>query len=146
MKKLPKFKNLEEEIRFWDTHNILEYTEESDELILGGPKTETVNVRIESQVKQKIEEYSRKNRVDTSDMIRGWIYEGLEREISGQLTGVDSSAGLYVDSLSADVEEIKKGIYDLTSRLAGRDPSRLGTAARPQKKVAAKKKTAAKKR
>lgn len=146
MKKLPKFKNLEEEIRFWDSHDALDYTEESDELILGGPKTETLNVRVEAQVKQKIEDYSRKNRIDVSDMLRRWIYEGLEREMSGRLTGVESSTGLYVDSLSADVKEIKKGIYDLTSRLGGEDLSRLGTSARPQKKVAAKKKASAKKR
>ncbi len=146
MKKLPKFKNIEEESRFWDTHDIIEYTEESDELILGGPKTETLNVRVESQVKQKIEEYSRKNRIDMSDILRGWIYEGLEREISGQLTGVDSSAGLYIDSLSDDVKEIKKSIYDLTSRLGSKDPSRFEAAVHPRKKVAAKKKAATKKR
>ena len=58
-KRIPKFKSIEEEREFWDTHSTIDYTgEETDLLIVGGPKSESINVRIEPRVKVQIERYS----------------------------------------------------------------------------------------
>lgn len=81
MKKLPEFKSEEEEAEFWDTHDTTEYTEEWDELIIGGPKSASVHIRVEPQVKAKLEEYAHSKNMEISDMVRPWFYEGLEREI-----------------------------------------------------------------
>ncbi len=83
-KKIPKFSSFEEEGEFWDTHDTTEYFNESDEtdiLILGGPKSEVLNVRIEPQVKAQIDRYAKLDGVEVSDMVREWIYRGIEGEI-----------------------------------------------------------------
>jgi hypothetical protein len=124
MKELPAFKSEEEEAEFWDTHDTLDHTEEWDELITGGPKTETLNIRIEPQVKAKIEEYARFKNADVSDMVRAWIYECLEREIRVRFPDMKGSSppGTIPESrlldeiqgrLDQNQEEILKAIYSL---------------------------------
>jgi hypothetical protein len=136
MKKLPFFKTEEEEAEFWDTHDSLEYSEETDELILGGPKTETLNIRLESQVKAKIEEYARLKNMDVSDMVRAWIYECLEREIrirfpearGGEPAGsVGKSAFVseMIDRIEKDQEDIRRTVDSLIHSAPGTDVEQL---------------------
>lgn len=111
-------------------------------IIPGGPKTETLNIRVESQVKKKIEEYAAKTRVDVSDMVRGWIYDGLERDASGGRGGAEYSLSRYIDALSADVQEIKETVSGLSDRLETGELRGYGQAKPPRKPAAAAKKNA----
>lgn len=104
MKRLPKFKSLEEEADFWDKHDVLEYSESADELIIGGPKSETLNIRVEPQVKAKLEEYACLSGEDVSDMVRNWIYLALEREIK------ERSRQAVSASVAADVSELRRQV------------------------------------
>ncbi|MFH1149459.1 MAG: CopG family antitoxin [Actinomycetota bacterium] len=95
---MPAFKTEEEERDFWETHDVLEYSEEWDDLIIGGPKTSSINVRLEPRVKRQIEEYASRAGMEVSDMVRSWIYTGLEAEIRRrypELSMAAESATLY---------------------------------------------------
>ena len=115
-KEIPKFKSLEEEREFWDKHDTTEYFDGRDEaelLILGGPKSEVINIRIEPQVKVQTERLARLNNDDVSDLVREWIYSGIEREIEKRY-GVPSAGGG-----EPGYESVLKGLSDDVRKLSG---------------------------
>lgn len=54
---------------------------ETDFLIIMGPKTETLHVRVEPRIKRQVWEYSKARGVKPGAMIREWIYVGLGKLI-----------------------------------------------------------------
>ncbi len=107
-KKIPTFKTWEEEAEFWDSHDTTDYFDDEDEtdvLILGGPKSEVLNLRIEPQVKAQLERYARLDGVEMSDMLRDWIYRGIE-ELIDKHSGTPKSGGSSEDRLISRIGDI----------------------------------------
>lgn len=147
MKKLPKFKSEEEEARFWDTHDVLEYSVDSDELIVGGPKTEAIHLRIEPQVKRRLEELARSRNMDFSDLLRSWIYEDLDRALAGG-PGRSPTDELTL-SLQSQLSEINQGVSSITEMMQERGSRQMRNITYRRDalpKAAAKKKPAAAKK
>jgi hypothetical protein len=141
---LPKFKSLEEEADFWDTHDILEYTGETDELVVGGPKSVTLNIRVEPQVKAKLEEYASLRGEDVSDIVRNWIYLALESEMKeryreklGPSEGADiSELKRQIESLLEEKNAAVKEVihqYERRARAEQKDIQRQGKPAGPKR-------------
>lgn len=110
-KEIPVFESIEEEIEFWETHSPDEYLEEGDEtdfLILGAPKTETLHVRVEPRVKRQIWEYSAMKGMEPAVMIREWIYTGLEELIEGKYGG-------KTDEDESDIREKVLEIHEMVT-------------------------------
>ena len=79
-KKIPKFKTEEEIAAFWDTHDFLEYiedTESADDVVFERPKKETVSIRLEKGQIKEIKRLSHKIGLGYSSLIRSWIIEKL---------------------------------------------------------------------
>ena len=83
MKKLPKFKTQEEEIRFWEKHSIAEYwgeLEESDDTFKR-PKLTPVTLKFDPLVLKKLKMLAQKRGVSYNSYIRLLLAKGVEKEI-----------------------------------------------------------------
>ncbi len=80
-KKLPAFKSIQEEATFWDTHDVTDYLSELKSVDvtvhLSKPKEETLVVRINKDLKKKLEDVSKTSGITMSSLARMWIIEKL---------------------------------------------------------------------
>ena len=72
--KIPKFKSREEEAKFWDTHSFADYWDEFkpvDVFVeLTKPKEETLVLRINKDVKKKLEQEAKSKGITISTLAR----------------------------------------------------------------------------
>jgi len=96
-KKLPVFKSLEEEARFWDTHDVTQYwdqLEEVDEVIELAPalarriqermKKRLLAIRLEEWQISRAKEIARKKGVPYQQLLRHWISRGIRQDSSSK--------------------------------------------------------------
>jgi len=78
---IPKFKNREEEAKFWDAHDIADYWHDFKpvdiDFQLEKPKEENIVVRLQKPVKDRIEQIARSKGLNISSLTRMWIMEKL---------------------------------------------------------------------
>lgn len=79
--RIPKFKNLEEEAKFWDTHSITDFEDELKDVEivfeLDKPRDETLILRLQKGVKEKLEKVARSKGLNVSTLARMWLMEKL---------------------------------------------------------------------
>lgn len=80
--KIPKFKTYEEEARFWDTHNVTDFDNETENVDivfeLSRPRSETLMVRLQKDFKDKLEQAARSKGLNVSTLARMWLMEKLQ--------------------------------------------------------------------
>jgi predicted DNA binding CopG/RHH family protein len=83
--RIPKFKTYEEEANFWDTHEFTEFEDELEdvEIIfeLNKPRDETVILRVQKDIKDKIEKVARNRGLNLSTLARMWLMEKLQENL-----------------------------------------------------------------
>jgi len=81
VKKIPVFKSLKEEAEFWDTHSFADYWDTFSDVDLvvelEKPASETLILRIQKSLKQKLEKAAKKQGISTSSLSRMWLTERL---------------------------------------------------------------------
>lgn len=89
-KKIPRFKSIQEEATFWDSHDITDYWDDMEEVdiqfIPQQKKNESFTVRVEPELKKRLELVARKNRVSLSTITRLWLIDRLQNENNVRLT------------------------------------------------------------
>lgn len=79
--KIPTFKTREEEAKFWDTHSFADYWDEFKDLDLivelQKSKEETLVVRLQKNIKDKLEAVAKHKGLSISSLARMWIVEKL---------------------------------------------------------------------
>lgn len=82
--KIPKFKNYEDEAKFWDTHSLSDYWDEfkdADILFeLHKPKKETLILRLQKNVKDRLESIAKSKGLNVSALARMWLLEKLQTD------------------------------------------------------------------
>ena len=82
--KIPKFKNLEEEAKFWDTHSFTDFEDELEEVDLmfdlEKEKTNTLVVRVQKKFKESLEKIAMKKGLNVSTLARMWLIEKLNSQ------------------------------------------------------------------
>lgn len=80
--KIPKFKTIEEEAKFWDTHSITDFEDELEEIELvfdlQRPKEETLVLRLQKKMKERLEKVARNQGISISALARMWILQKLQ--------------------------------------------------------------------
>lgn len=80
--KIPEFKSRAEEAHFWDTHDITDYWDEMEDVeieFLSEPKREeTITVRVQPKLKERLEKLARSYGVNLSTLTRMWMIEKLK--------------------------------------------------------------------
>lgn len=80
--RIPKFKTYEEEVKFWDTHNVTDFIDETEDVNLvfelDKPRDETLIVRLQKDFKDKLEKTARSKGLNVSTLARMWLMERLQ--------------------------------------------------------------------
>lgn len=80
--RIPEFKSLDEEARFWDTHSFADYWDEFKDVNmvvdLQKRKEETMILRVQKNLKNKIEKIAKKRGLSVSSLIRIWLTQKLQ--------------------------------------------------------------------
>lgn len=80
--KIPAFNSYEEEANFWDTHAVTDFdaqTENVDIIFeLEKPKEESLMLRINRDMKRKLEKVAKKKKINVSTLSRLWLAEKLQ--------------------------------------------------------------------
>lgn len=80
--RIPEFKSLEEEAKFWDTHSFVDFEDELEDVEikfdLKKPKTETLIVRLQKDIKKEIEKIAQKRGLNVSTLARMWLMEKMQ--------------------------------------------------------------------
>lgn len=79
---IPKFSSLTDEVLFWDKHSLADYWEEFSDVDmvveLDKPRTETLIVRVQKDMKDKMKKIARSRGLNISTMARMWMIEKLK--------------------------------------------------------------------
>lgn len=80
--RIPKFKTIAEEAEFWDTHEFTEFEDELEDVDivfeLDKPREETLVVRMQKEVKDKMKKMARRKGLNVSTLARTWIMEKIQ--------------------------------------------------------------------
>jgi hypothetical protein len=79
--KIPEFKSVADEAKFWDTHSFADYWNEFKDVDvvveLAKPKEETLVLRINKDIKKKLEQVAKSKGITTSTLARMLLTEKL---------------------------------------------------------------------
>lgn len=80
--KIPKFKSLEEERKFWDTHDITEFADELKpaRVEFVRPKKKLISLRLETRQIETLKHIASGKGLGYLSLIRLWVTERLSRE------------------------------------------------------------------
>jgi len=80
--RIPIFKSIEEEAKFWDTHDITDFEDETENVViifdLKKPRDETIVVRLQKELKEKMDKVARNRGINISTLARMWFIEKLQ--------------------------------------------------------------------
>ena len=78
--KVPKFKNLKEERKFWDTHDSTDYLEDFEvakDVVFVRPKKEVISLRLEPKVIKKLKQLADKEGLPPTTYARMLIIKSI---------------------------------------------------------------------
>lgn len=80
--RIPTFTSNEEEARFWDTHSVTDFKDETEDVDivveLAKPRDETLVLRVQKSIKKQLEQVARKRGITISTLARIWLMEKLQ--------------------------------------------------------------------
>src|SRR3989344_4621216 len=83
--KIPKFSSLDEEANFWDTHSVTDFEDELEDVEivveLAKPRDETLVLRIQKNMKERLERIAHKRGLNISTLSRIWLMEKLQHAV-----------------------------------------------------------------
>lgn len=83
--KIPEFKNIKEEAKFWDTHSFTDFEDELKKVDvifeLDKPRDETIIVRVQKNIKERLNKLARAKGLNLSALARMWLLEKLEENL-----------------------------------------------------------------
>ena len=82
MKHIPKFKSLEEERRFWDTHSITDYIDDLKPASVKfvRPQKKLVSIRLDVDQIETLKKIATQKRLGYLTLIRYWINQHILKE------------------------------------------------------------------
>ena len=79
--KIPEFKSRAEEAHFWDTHDIIDYWDEMQdvevEFLDDSKRVETITVRVQPKLKERLGKLAKSYGINLSTLARMWMIEKL---------------------------------------------------------------------
>lgn len=85
MKKLPKFKSVEEERKFWDTHDSTEYVDwkRAKRVVLPRlrPSVKTISIRLPQSMLEELKLLANKRDIPYQSLVKIFLSERIVREL-----------------------------------------------------------------
>lgn len=86
LKPIPKFKNIQEEAEFWDTHDTTDYLDWSNATKIAfpnlKPSTESISIRLPSSLLVNIKTLANKKDVPYQSLMKIFLSERITQELS----------------------------------------------------------------
>lgn len=83
--KIPKFKTIDEERVFWDSHSVTDYLSDlktaKDIVFQRPPLRRNFQIRLDDETIRKLKQLANKKGKDVSTIIREWIQQHLNKEL-----------------------------------------------------------------
>lgn len=84
IKKMPRFKNEDEEREFWDTHEVLDYFDTSEEVKFDlselRPSTRPITVRLTESLIANLKQLAHKKDVPYQSLMKIYLEKAVERD------------------------------------------------------------------
>lgn len=81
--RIPIFTSNEKEAKFWDTHSVTDFEDETEDVdivvALAKPRDETLVMRVQKTMKDKLERVAAKKGINVSTLARIWFSEKLQQ-------------------------------------------------------------------
>jgi len=86
IKRIPQFKNYEEEANFWDTHSFTDFPLDTKRVKvifnLKKKKEDLLTIRLQSDVKESLDKVADDFGINSSTLARMWLIEKLRETLS----------------------------------------------------------------
>lgn len=86
LKVIPRFKNEDEEIKFWDSHDLTDYfdMDKVEEVIFPNlkPSTETISIRLPEWLLARIKQLANSRDVAYQSLIKIFLAERVQKELN----------------------------------------------------------------
>jgi hypothetical protein len=80
---IPKFSSIQEEAKFWDSHDATVYFDQMEDIkakfALKSSKAESVTIRLQPEIKRRLVNMAKEWGVSSSTLLRMWAVEKLRR-------------------------------------------------------------------
>lgn len=81
---IPAFKTYEEEVRFWDSHDVTDFEEETEDVDivfdLDKPREESLILRLQKSFKRALAKTAMRRGLNVSTLARMWLMEKLQED------------------------------------------------------------------
>jgi len=86
LKRIPRFKNEDEEIKFWDSHDLTDYfdMDKAEEVVFPNlkPSTETISIRLPEWLLARIKQLANSRDVAYQSLIKIFLAERVQKELN----------------------------------------------------------------
>jgi len=112
--KLPKFESVDEEVEFWENHDVTDFLDELedlDDVEYRQGKDRVVSLRLPQEFVDKLKVYARSQEIPYTTLIRRWVIESFRKTVrtSDSRTEDDQRSLLdYIDHLREDVDKLEE--------------------------------------
>ena len=82
-KHIPKFKSLEDERKFWDTHSVTEFLDELKpaKVTFSKPRKKLVSVRLDTAQIEAVKKIAARKGLGYLTLIRYWITQDIDKDL-----------------------------------------------------------------
>ena len=79
--RVPAFKTIEEEAKFWDTHSVLDYLDEFEppQFVSKKKQSQGITVRFEPETLAELRAYAQEQGIGPTTLMRMWVLEHLKQ-------------------------------------------------------------------
>lgn len=92
VRRIPRFRSIAEEARFWDTHDVTDYLPQMKEAKVSfdpsAPKEEILTIRIQSELKKRLEKMAKAYGVNLSTLARIWFIDKVKETKNSRFSSV----------------------------------------------------------
>jgi predicted DNA binding CopG/RHH family protein len=112
--KLPKFESVDEEVEFWENHDVTDFLDELEDLDgveYKQGKDRVVSVRLPQGLVDKLKAYAKSQDIPYTTLIRRWIIDSFRQKVRTSEGGTeDDHRSLldYIDHLREDVDKLEE--------------------------------------
>ncbi|MBS3788890.1 hypothetical protein KGY79_11925 [Candidatus Bipolaricaulota bacterium] len=113
-KRLPEFESVEEEVEFWEDHDVTDFLEELedlDDVEYKQGKDRVVSIRLPQEFVDKLKAYAKSQEIPYTTLMRRWIVKSFRQNVKAgnrETEGEDQSLQEYIDYLREDVDELEE--------------------------------------
>jgi predicted DNA binding CopG/RHH family protein len=112
--KLPGFESVDEEVEFWENHDVTDFLDELedlDDVEYKQGKDRVVSVRLPQELVDKLKAYAKSQEIPHTTLVRRWIIDSFRQKVrtsAGKAEDDRQSLLDYIDHLREDLDKLEE--------------------------------------